>query len=145
MSNPGGLFGQQSPMPMPRPSIPEDKLTAGQMFGLQYSRDRYADGSYQVNPGPDPSVTSFYGAIDQDPSGKWINYPTFWDGKIIDPKLALQKALDYEKQTGQQFARYPSLDAANKGEMEKVHPIMDTDAQKILAWPETQARLKATK
>lgn len=127
--------------PTPRPSLPEDALNPGQMNGLQYSRDRYNDGSYQVNSSPGPSVTSFMGAISQAPDGSYVNYPTFWNGKVMDPKTALGLALQYEQTTGKKFARYPDVPTAEAGE-QKVHGIMEGDATKILAWPETQKRLK---
>ena len=128
---------------------PEDLLTAGQRVGLQYSRDRYNDGTYQVNGGPDPSVTSFMGAISPAPEGGYINHPAFWGGKVltqpngkIDFDAALARALAYEQQTGQKFARYGSLDTADAGEA-MVHQIMDADSQRVLATPEAQARLRA--
>ncbi len=128
---------------------PEDLLTAGQMAGLQYSRDRYKDGSYQVNGGADPSVTSFMGAISPAPDGTYINHPTFWDGRVMrgpDGKIdftgALQRALQYEQQGHPQFARYASPMSADAGEM-LVHSIMDTDSERVLATPQAQARLRA--
>jgi len=138
--------------PTPRPAQPEDTITPGQMTGLQYSRDRYNDGSYQVSGGADPSVTSFMGAIDKAPDGQFINYPTFWDGRVmqdaggqddgqLDYKGALARALQYEAQTGKQFARYPTVDAAEAGE-QVVHKIMEQDASRVLAWPESQRRLQ---
>ncbi len=128
---------------LPTDAYPETRLTPGQLFGLQYSRDKYADGSYQVNGGRDPSVTSFYGAIDKAPDGQFMNYPTYWDRQILSPAAALARALSYEKKTGGQFARYPTEAAANWGEMQMVHPIMDQDATRVLATPEAQARLRA--
>lgn len=143
------ILSQMAPIaPTPRPDLPEDALNPGQMAGLQYSRDRYNDGTYQVNPGPDPSITSFMGAIGQAPDGSYMNYPTFWDGKVmrtpngqIDFNGAMQRALQHEQQTGKQFARYPTEDAANAGES-MVHKIMEQDAARILAMPQTQQRLR---
>ena len=128
------------PVPQPRPAQPEDAFNQGQQNGLQYSRDRYQDGSYQVNPGPDPSVTSFMGAVGQAPDGSFINFPTFWHGKVVDPHTAFGLALQYEAQTGKKFARYPTEEAALKGE-QQVHGVMESDAQRVLAWPESQKRL----
>lgn len=147
--DPQALAAMLMARPTPRPPLPEDNITPGQMAGLQYSRDRYQDGSYQVNPGPDPSVTSFMGAVGQAPDNSFINYPTFWDGKVmkdakgnIDFRAALARALQYEQQSGQQFARYPTQQAAEAGEGQ-VHNIMEQDAARVLAWPETQRRLKS--
>lgn len=144
MPTPAQLAALLQATPTPRPPQPEDNITPGQMNGLQYSRDRYQDGTYQVNPGLDPSVTSFMGAISQAPDGSYVNYPTFWGGKVIDPKAALLQALQYEAQTGKKFARYPSIPAAEAGE-QQVHKIMEQDAQRVLAWPESQNRLRGAK
>ena len=142
---------------LPTDANPESRLTPGQRTGLDYSRDRYADGSYMVdpphsqyNPGGEAAVTSFYGAIDRLPAplkdaGQYINYPTFWDGKVIDRRTALQNAFDYEEKTGKKFARYPTPQAADFGEMQVVHPIMDADSEKVLATPEAQRRLRKPK
>lgn len=137
--------------PTARPAQPEDVFTPGQMTGLQYSRDRYNDGTYQVNPGPDPSITSFKGMIKEAPEGGFINYPGFWDGHVmtlpngqLDYQGALAKALQYEAQTGQKFARYPTLDAANAGEA-LVHKAMEQDSERVLGWPETLRRLSGGK
>jgi hypothetical protein len=142
---------------LPTDADPESRLTPGQLRGLNYSRSKYKDGSFMVdpphsqyNPGDEAAVTSFYGAIDRLPAplkdaGQYINYPTFWDGKVIDPNQALTKALQYEQQTGGKFARYPTPQAAEFGEMQVVHPIMDADAQKVLATPEAQRRLRKPK
>ena len=139
-----------SARPLQRPTLPTDadpesRLTPGQRTGLDYSREKYADGSYQVNPGDDPSITSFMGAIDQTPEGDFVNYPTFVDGKVTDRRTALQNAFDYEESTGNKFARYPTAKDADWGEMQVVHPIMDADAQKVLATPEAQKRLRNAK
>jgi hypothetical protein len=139
-----------SARPVQRPTLPTDadpesRLTPGQRTGLDYSREKNANGSYQVNPGDDPSITSFMGAIDQTPEGDFINYPTFWDGKVIDRRTALQNAFDYEEKTGKKFARYPTVKDADWGEMQVVHPIMDADSQKVLATPEAQKRLRNAK
>jgi hypothetical protein len=139
-----------SARPLQRPTLPTDadpesRLTPGQRTGLDYSREKYADGSYQVNPGNDPSITSFMGAIDQTPEGDFINYPTFFDGKVIDRKAALQRAFDYEEKTGKKFARYPTVKEAEHGEMQVVHPIMDADSQKVLATPKAKKRLRNAK
>lgn len=143
--------------PLERPTLPTDinpesRLTPGQLTGLNYSREKYANGSYavdaphsQYNPGNEPAVTSFYGAVDQTPQGDFINYPTFWDGKVIDRKEALRRAFDYEEQTGKKFARYPTVNSAEWNEMQVVHPIMDSDAQRVLQTPEAKKRLKAAK
>lgn len=142
---------------LPTDADPESRLTPGQLFGLNYSRSKYKDGSFMVdpphsqyNPGDEAAVTSFYGAIDRLPAplkdaGQYINYPTFWGGKVIDPNQALTKALQYEQQTGGKFARYPTAKDAEYGEMQVVHPIMDADAQKVLATPEAQRRLRKPK
>ena len=135
----------QSMVPIPRPSLPEDALTPGQMNGLQYSRDRYADNSYILQP-PTPGtddrdVTSFMGAISQLPDGSYINYPTFWGGKVLDPKTALNNALQYEAKTGKAFARYPTIDAANAGESQ-VHNIMSSDADALQNTPSFKAKAK---
>lgn len=139
-----------SARPLQRPTLPTDadpesRLTPGQRTGLDYSREKYADESYQVNPGNDPSITSFMGAIDQTPEGDFVNYPTFVDGKVTDRKAALQRAFDYEEKTGKKFARYPTVKDAEWGEMQVVHPIMDADSQKVLATPEAQKRLRNAK
>ena len=139
-----------SAQPLQRPTLPTDadpesRLTPGQRTGLDYSREKYADGSYQVNPGDDPSITSFKGAIDETPEGDFINYPLFVDGKVTDRRTALQNAFDYEEKTGKKFARYPTAKDADWGEMQVVHPIMDADAQKVLATPEAQKRLRNAK
>ena len=139
-----------SARPLQRPTLPTDadpesRLTLGQRTGLDYSRDVMAKGAYQVNPGDDPSITSFMGAIDQTPEGDFINYPTFVDGKVTDRKAALQRAFDYEEKTGKKFARYPTVKDADWGEMQVVHPIMDADSQKVLATPEAQKRLRNAK
>lgn len=143
--------------PLQRPTLPTDvnpesRLTPEQRNALDYSRDKYADGSYlvdaphsQYNPGNEPAVTSFMGAIDQTPEGDFINYPTFADGQVLDRKTALQRAFDYEEKTGKKFPRYPTVKDADWGEMQVVHPIMDADAQKVLATPEAQRRLKSAK
>jgi hypothetical protein len=145
----------QPPVPLQRPTLtsdpnPESRLTPGQRFGLQYSRDRYADNSYQIdaphsaiNPGDEYAITSFYGANAPAPGGGYINFPTYWGGKVVAPAAALANALAYEKQTGQQFARYPTQNAADWGEMQAVHPIMDQDAQQLLQSPAVQARIRA--
>ena len=130
---------------LPTDADPESRLTPGQRTGLDYSRDVMAKGAYQVNPGDDPSITSFMGAIDQTPEGDYINYPTFVDGKVTDRKAALQRAFDYEEKTGKKFARYPTPQAAEWGEMQVVHPIMDADSEKVLATPEAQRRLRNPK
>jgi len=131
---------------LPTDADPESRLTPGQRTGLDYSRDVMASGAYQVNPGDDPSITSFMGAIDQTPKGDFINYPLFVDGKVMtDRKAALQRAFDYEEKTGKKFARYPTLEAADWGEMQVVHPIMEADSAKILATPEAQRRLRNLK
>lgn len=130
---------------LPTDADPESRLTEGQRTGLDYSRDVMAKGAYQVNPGDDPSITSFMGAIDQTPEGDYINYPTFVDGKVIDRKAALQRAFDYEEKTGKKFARYPTVKDADWGEMQVVHPIMDADSEKVLATPEAQRRLRNPK
>ena len=143
-------------LPKQRPTLPTDanpesSLTPGQRTGLDYSRDVTARGAYQVNPGDDPSITSFMGAIDRLPAplkdaGQYINYPTFWDGKVMtDRKAALQHAFDYEEKTGKKFARYPTPQDAEWGEMQVVHPIMDADSEKVLATPEAQRRLRKPK
>ena len=140
-----------SARPVQRPTLPTDaepesRLTPDQRTAIDYSREKYADGSYQVNPGDDPSITSFMGAIDQTPEGDFINYPTFVDGKVMtDRKAALQRAFDYEEKTGKKFARYPTVKDAEWGEMQVVHPIMDADSQKVLATPEAQKRLRNAK
>lgn len=152
----GSLASLFVPTPLQRPTLPSDanpesRLTPEQRFGLQYSRDRYADGSYQVdaprsryNPGPEAAITSFYGVNKRLPDGRVINMPSFWDGRVRDdPADALARALAYEKQMGGQFARYPTDDAALWGEMQAVHPIMDQDSQRVLATPEAQRRLRA--
>src|SRR6187431_3008012 len=126
----------------PRPLTVEDLLTEGQRTGLDYSRARYADGSYQVNGGRDPSVTSFMGAINDAPGGGYMNHPTFWDGKVIDPRLARARALQWEAANGKQFARAASPESAGLGEM-LTHLVMDQDAQARLASPEALARLRA--
>lgn len=143
--------------PLERPTLPtdvnpEDRLTPGQRAGLDYSREKYAGGSYMVdaphtqyNSGDEPAVTSFYGAIEQTPEGDFVNYPTFWDGKVLDRKEALRRAFDYEEQTGKQFARYPTVKSAEWNEMQVVHPIMDADAQRVLQTPEAKRRLKDAK
>jgi len=142
--------------PLQRPTLPTDadpesRLTPGQRTGLDYSRDVMASGAYQVNPGDDPSITSFMGAIDRLPAplkdaGQYINYPLFVDGKVMtDRKAALQRAFDYEEKTGKKFARYPTVKDADWGEMQVVHPIMDADSQKVLATPEAQKRLRNAK
>jgi len=143
---------------LPTDANPESGLTPGQRTGLDYSRDRYADGSYMVdpphsqyNPGGEAAVTSFYGAIDRLPAplkdaGQYINYPLFVDGKVMtDRKAALQRAFDYEEKTGKKFARYPTPQAAEWGEMQVVHPIMDADSENVLATPEAQRRLRSLK
>ena len=131
---------------LPTDADPESRLTPGQRTGLDYSRDVMASGAYQVNPGDDPSITSFMGAIDQTPEGDFINYPLFVDGKVMtDRKAALQRAFDYEEKTGKKFARYPTRQAADWGEMQVVHPIMDADSDKVLATPEAQRRLRKLK
>ena len=142
---------------LPTDADPESRLTPGQLFGLNYSRSTYKDGSFMVdpphsqyNPEDEPAVTSFYGSYDRVPAplkdaGQYINYPTFWGGKVIDPNQALTKALQYEQQTGGKFARYPTAKDAEYGEMQVVHPIMDADAQKVLATPEAQKRLRKAK
>ena len=139
-----------SVQPLQRPTLPTDadpesRLTPGQRTGLDYSRDVMAKGAYQVNPGDDPSITSFMGAIGETPEGDFINYPLFVDGKVTDRKTALQRAFDYEEKTGKKFARYPTVKDADWGEMQVVHPIMDADAQKVLATPEAQRRLRNPK
>jgi len=144
-----------SVQPTQRPTLPTDAnpesgLTPGQRTGLDYSRDVMASGAYQVNPGDDPSITSFMGAIDRLPAplkdaGQYINYPTFWNGKVIDANKALTNALAYEAHTGKKFARYPTPQAADFGEMQVVHPIMDADSEKVLATPEAQRRLRNPK
>ena len=140
-----------SARPLQRPTLPTDadpesRLTPGQRTGLDYSRDVTARGAYQVNPGDDPSITSFKGAIDETPEGDFINYPLFVDGKVMtDRKAALQRAFDYEEKTGKKFARYPTVKEADWGEMQVVHPIMDSDSQKVLATPEAQKRLRNAK
>jgi hypothetical protein len=126
----------------PRALTAEDLLTEGQRTGLQYSRDRYADGSYQVNGGRDPSVTSFMGAIGDAPGGGYFNFPTFWDGRVIDPRMAQQRALQWEAANGKQFARAASPESSGLGEM-LTHLVMDKDSQAVLATPEAQARLRA--
>jgi hypothetical protein len=136
--------------PLQRPTLPTDvnperRLTPDQRTGLDYSRDVMASGAYQVNPGDDPSITSFKGAIDPTPEGDFINYPLFWNGKVTDRRTALQNAFDYEEQTGKKFARYPTVKDADWGEMKVVHPIMDADSQKVLATPEAQKRLRNAK
>jgi len=148
--------------PLQRPTLPTDvnpesRLTPEQLNGLQYSRDKYADGTYMVdaphsqyNPGDEPAITSFMGAIDRVPAplkdaGQYVNYPTFWDGAVVDPNKALTNALAYEAHTGKKFARYPTPQAAEWGEMKVVHPIMDADAQKVLATTEAQKRLRNAK
>ena len=141
-----------SVQPTQRPTLltdadPESRLTEGQRTGLDYSRDVMASGAYQVNPGDDPSITSFMGATSRLPAplldaGQIINYPTFWGGKVIDPHQALTNALQYEQQTGKKFARYPTQQAADFGEMQVVHPIMDADSEKVLATPEAQKRVR---
>ncbi len=118
------LMGQG--VPTPRPSRPEDALSPGQLTGLQYSRDRMNDGSYQTNP--DGSITSFMGSIMDAPEGGFINFPTFWGGQVLDPRAALAKALEYEQKTGQKFARYPSIKEAEAGES-AVHSFMERDAE----------------
>jgi len=136
---------------LPTDADPESGLTPGQRTGLDYSRDVMASGEYQVNPGDDPSITSFKGAIDRLPAplkdaGQYINYPLFVDGKVMtDRKAALQRAFDYEEKTGKKFARYPTPQAAEWGEMQVVHPIMDADSEKVLATPEAQRRLRNSK
>jgi len=135
---------------LPTDANPESGLTPGQRTGLDYSRDVMASGAYQVNPGDDPSITSFMGAIDRLPAplkdaGQYINYPTFWNGKVIDANKALTNALAYEAHTGKKFARYPTPQAADFGEMQVVHPIMDADSEKVLATPEAQRRLRNPK
>ena len=135
---------------LPTDADPESRLTEGQRTGLDYSRDVMASGAYQVNPGDDPSITSFMGATSRLPAplldaGQIINYPTFWDGKVIDANKALTNALAYEAHTGKKFARYPTAKDADWGERQVVHPIMDADAQKVLATPEAQNRLRNAK
>jgi hypothetical protein len=151
-----------SARPVQRPTLPTDadpesRLDPRQLFGVNYSREKYADGSYMVdpphsqyNPGDEAAITSFYGSYDRVPAplkdaGQYINYPTFWDGKVIDANKALTKALAYEAHTGGKFARYPTAKDADWGEMQVVHPIMDADAQKVLATPEAQKRLRNAK
>jgi hypothetical protein len=140
-----------SARPVQRPTLPTDadpesRLTPDQRTAIDYSRDVMASGAYQVNPGNDPSITSFKGAIDPTPEGDFINYPLFVDGKVMtDRKAALQRAFDYEEKTGKKFARYPTVKDADWGEMKVVHPIMDADSQKILATPEAQKRLRNAK
>lgn len=145
----------QTNTPLPRPTMPSDmnpesRLTMGQRVGLEYSRNKYADGSYQIDPpgsalspGNEASITSFYGGVQQLPDGSFINFPTYSGRQVMSPAAALPRALQYERQTGQQFARYPTQNAAEWGEMQMVHPIMDRDAQAVLARPEAQAALRA--
>ena len=151
-----------SARPLQRPTLPTDadpesRLTPGQRTGLDYSREKYADGSYMVdpphsqyNPGDEAAITSFYGSYDRVPAplkdaGQYINYPTFWNGKVIDANKALTKALAYEAHTGKKFARYPTAKDADWGEMRVVHPIMDADSQNVLATPEAKKRLRNAK
>lgn len=142
------------PVPLQRPTLPTDpnpesRLTPGQLAGLRYSRSRYADGSFLVDPphsplnkGDEYGITSFYGTNQPVDGGRqYANVPTFWNGKTVDEDTALRNAMDYERLTGTQFARYPAASGAHPwsnadwGEMQAVHPIMDADAQRILQIP----------
>lgn len=127
-------------VPMPRPALPEDALTPGQMTGLQYSRDRYNDGSYIV--GPDGQVTSYFGMTAEAPGGGYMNFPSFWDGKVQPWRDALARALQYEQQTGKMFSRYPTEEAADAGE-KQVHDIMSQDSQALRQTPGFAAKMRA--
>lgn len=113
-----------------QPAVNGASLSPGQMVGLQRSRDVMNSGKGTVNP--DGSYTSFMGAISDAPGGGYVNYPTYWNGQVMTPKNALGVALDYEAQTGKQFARYPTVRDAEAGE-QAVHQIMGRDAQKYMA------------
>lgn len=111
----------------PTPQLTEAQLSPGQMVGLQRSRDVMNSGKGMINP--DGSVTSFMGAISDAPGGGYMNYPTYWNGQVMSPRNAQGLALDYEANTGKQFARYPTVQAAEAGE-QAVHRIMEEDARK---------------
>lgn len=114
----------------PVPNLTEAQLSPGQMVGLQRSRDVMNSGKGTVNP--DGSFTSFMGAISDAPGGGYMNYPTYWNGQVMSPRNAQGIALDYENQTGKQFARYPTVQAAETGE-QAVHKIMSRDATDFLS------------
>jgi len=118
------LFAQPPP-----PLTVADLLTEGQRTGLQYSRDRIADNTYQRNP--DGGITSFMGAISDAPGGGYFNHPTFWDGRVIDPMAARQRALNWEAANGKQFARAASPMSSELGEM-LTHLVMDQDTERLM-------------
>lgn len=120
----------QAQEPLPVPNLTEAQLSPGQTVGLQRSRDVMNSGKGTVNP--DGSFTSFMGAISDAPGGGYMNFPTYWNGQVMSPHNAQGLALDYENQTGKQFARYPTVRDAESGE-QSVHRFMNRDATDYLS------------
>lgn len=102
-------------------------LTPEEQNVLAYSRSKMADGSYMTNE--DGTVTTFRGAVDEIPgTNKTMYYPTFWDGKVLEPHQAMARALA----SGIKFPTYDTVDDALKAEA-RIHHIMESDSAALKA------------
>ena len=134
MSGLGAPYGMQSAMPMaPRPMSPQGAmrfaqgglatLSDAEQRALDYSRQKYRDGSFRRNP--DGSITSFMGAIVGDESdGGYRVVPTYWDGEVVSPDEGDRRS------AGRGFPVFNTLREAEDSE-QRVHQYMDRDAAGI--------------
>ena len=73
----------------------------------------------ESRPNPDGSYSTEITMTERDATGMFFNFPSLYmtrDGikQFKDPGEAMDKALEYEKQSGKKFPRYRDLEAALK-------------------------------
>lgn len=64
------------------------------------------------------SSATEYTATEQDPSGKFFNFPQIWfevstkKARLFSGERGMEKALEYESLTGKKFPRYNTVEEA---------------------------------
>jgi hypothetical protein len=98
---------------------PALSLSPEELNALNYHRGNLAPGKYL--PQENGGITTFYGARMSVPEGV-MYYPTYWEGKILPPQDALEKA----RGSGIKFPVYKNDKEAAKRES-VIHGIMNSD------------------
>jgi len=115
--------GYSSPVPLPSEGAPVAalKLTPQEQTLYQHHIDNIKNEKFVRNP--DNSISTVY-QTSVDIQGKTYNFPTVWDGKILPPHEAVQRALKEKPLDQWPSYKDPAEAEARYGQM---HDVMAPD------------------
>lgn len=131
--------GYSSPVPLPSEGAPVAalKLTPQEQTLYQHHIDNIKNEKFVRNP--DNSISTVY-QTSVDIQGKTYNFPTVWDGKILPPHEAVQRALKEKPLDQWPSYKDPAEAEARYGQM---HEVMAPDVAGLEKGPTPREQAQA--